>query len=74
MYRGVYAVAFDVESSDPAVVQQSVFDALLQAGAVTPGDLVLLTKGDQQGVSGRTNAMQILTVPGGAAARPSASA
>ena len=37
-------------------------------------DLVLLTKGDQQGVSGRTNAMQILTVPGAAAARSSASA
>ena len=74
MYRGVYAVAFDVESSDPAVVQDSVFDALLKAGAVSPGDLVLLTKGDKQGVSGRTNSMQILTVPGAAVARAPASA
>ena len=74
MYRGVYAVAFDVESSDAAVVQQSVFDVLLQAGAVSPDDLVLMTKGDQQGVSGRTNSMQILTVLGAVAARSSASA
>jgi pyruvate kinase len=74
MYRGVYAVAFDVVSSDPGVVQESVFDALLSAGAVSPGDLVLLTKGDQHGVAGRTNSMQILTVPGAIAARSSASA
>jgi pyruvate kinase len=74
MYRGVYAVAFDVESSDAAVVQDSVFDALLKAGAVSPGDLVLLTKGDKQGVSGRTNSMQILTVPGAAVAGAPASA
>ena len=74
MYRGVYAVAFDVVSSDPAVVQESVFEALLSAGAVNPGDLVLLTKGDQHGVAGRTNSMQILTVPGAIAARSSASA
>jgi len=74
MYRGVYAVAFDAASSDPGVVQESVFDALLRVGAVSPGDLVLLTKGDQHGVSGRTNSMQILTVPGATIARPAASA
>jgi pyruvate kinase len=51
-----------------------VFDSLLQAGAVSPGDLVLLTKGDQHGVSGRTNSLQILTVPGAVAARSPASA
>ena len=32
-------------------------------GAVRPGDLVLLTMG-QKGVAGRTNSLQILTVPG----------
>jgi pyruvate kinase len=75
MYRGVYAVPFDpVQSTDPAIVQQSVFDKLLEDKAVSPGDLVLFTKGDQQGVAGRTNTMQILTVPSeGEAARPAAS-
>ena len=74
MYRGVYAVAFDVVHSDPAFAQESVFDALLKIGAVRSGDLVVLTKGDQQGVAGRTNSMQILTVPGAVAARSSAGA
>jgi hypothetical protein len=32
-------------------------------GAVTSGDLVVLTMG-QKGVAGRTNSLQILTVPG----------
>lgn len=63
MYRGVYAVAFDESSTDPAVTQGRVFESLLKAGVVSPGDLVVLTKGDQQGVAGRTNSMQILTVP-----------
>jgi pyruvate kinase len=64
MYRGVYAVAFDEASADAAATQNSLFDVLLKAGSVLPGDLVVLTKGDQQGVAGRTNSMQILTVPG----------
>src|SRR5262249_37660673 len=62
MYRGVYAVPFDVTGTDP-FVHQAVFSTLLEDGAVAPGDLVLFTKGDQQGVAGRTNTMQILTVP-----------
>ncbi len=68
MYRGVYAVPFDIVDVDPAVVHQAVFDTLLADGAVSPGDLVLFTKGDMEGVAGRTNTLQILTVPGGTAA------
>jgi hypothetical protein len=64
MYRGVHAVAFDeVVTDDAGVTQARVFDQLLQMGAVRPGDLVLLTMG-QKGVAGRTNSLQILTVPG----------
>jgi pyruvate kinase len=71
MYRGVYAVAFDEIVTDDAVFTQSrVFDRLLQMAAERPGDLVVLTMG-QKGVAGRTNSLQILTVPG---APPSASA
>jgi len=71
MYRGVYAVAFEEAGSDPSTIRQRVFAALLQAGSVSPGDLVVLTKG-QQGVAGRTNSMQILTVPGAVPAPASA--
>jgi pyruvate kinase len=73
LYRGVYAVPFDVVHSDPAIIQESVFATLLKDGAVRPGDLVLFTKGDQQGVAGRTNTMQILTVPSANGALPPAS-
>jgi len=72
MYRGVYAVPFDIEDTEAHTLDK-VFETLLHDGAVAAGDLVLFTKGDQQGVSGRTNTMQILTVPGAAApAAPSA--
>jgi pyruvate kinase len=65
MYRGVYPVPFDVVQTEPAALHQSMFEILRRDGAVRPGDLVLLTKGDQEGVAGRTNTLQILTVPDG---------
>ena len=72
MYRGVYAVPFDIAGTEAQTLDK-VFETMLHDGAVAAGDLVLFTKGDQQGVSGRTNTMQILTVPGAAApAAPSA--
>jgi pyruvate kinase len=62
LYRGVYPVSFDVVHTDPARLNQNIFDALRGNGILEPGDLVLLTKGDLQGVAGGTNTMQILTV------------
>jgi pyruvate kinase len=71
LYRGVYAVAFDEGAADPQTTQRRVFEVLLQTGVVVPGDRVLLTQG-QQGVTGGTNSMQVLTVPGVAPAPASA--
>ena len=67
LYRGVYAVAFDEVVTDDAVVTHEPRSSTRcsKMGAVTPGDLVVLTMG-QKGVAGRTNALQILTVPGAA--------
>jgi len=45
-----------------SVVRRAVFDSLLSLGAVTPGQLVISTKGDIEGVTGGTNAMTILEV------------
>ena len=73
MYRGVYAVPFDVVHTDPGLIHESVFETLLHDGAVSRGDLVLFTRGDQQGVAGRTNTMQILTVPAAPEPPPTAS-
>jgi pyruvate kinase len=66
MYRGVYAVAFDEQlAEDAPATHGRVFESLLKMGSVRPGDLVVVTMG-QQGVAGRTNSMQILSVPGAA--------
>ncbi len=64
LYRGVYPIVFDVlESGASRTLQQRAFDALIADGVVEPGDRVLFTKGEFEGVAGGTNTMQILTVP-----------
>jgi pyruvate kinase len=62
MYRGVYPVSFDVKRTDSAQVYGAIFTLLLDMGMVAEGDLVILTKGEQSGVSGGTNSLQILKV------------
>jgi pyruvate kinase len=55
-------VPFDITHTDPAAVHQSIFDLLLELRLVDVNDLVILTKGEQSGVSGGTNSMQIVRV------------
>jgi pyruvate kinase len=62
LYRGVYAVPFDITHTDPAELYPAIFDRLLELGLVETGDQVMLTKGELSGVSGGTNSMQILRV------------
>ncbi len=62
LYRGVYAVPFDIVHTEPAVLYSAIFDRLLELGLVDVNDLVILTKGELSGVSGGTNSMQILRV------------
>jgi pyruvate kinase len=62
LYRGVYPIAFEVNSSDHARVNQQAVDELLRLGAVTEGDLVIISKGDLMGTHGGTNAMKIVRV------------
>jgi len=65
LYRGVYPVSFDVVNIEREGIQQAAMDALRRSGDLMPGDLVLFTHGQQEGVAGATNTMQILTVPDG---------
>ena len=65
LYRGVYPVAFDVTHTDNQKVYQEVFRTLIGMGHVREGDLVILTKGELTGVSGRTNSLKILRVTAG---------
>lgn len=64
LYRGVYPVSFDVVNVASEGIQQSAMESLKQSGDLDSGDLVLFTHGQQEGVAGATNTMQILTVPG----------
>jgi pyruvate kinase len=62
LYRGVYAVPFDITNTDTTSMYGEIFDRLLELGLVDINDLVILTKGELSGVSGGTNSMQILRV------------
>ncbi len=62
LYRGVYAVPFDIVHEDTRALYSAIFERLLNLGLVGLNDLVILTKGELSGVSGGTNSMQILRV------------
>ncbi len=64
LYRGVYPVAFDIVHSEVQRIYQDVFAVLINMQAVNAGDLVIITKGDLEGVSGGTNGLKILRVTG----------
>lgn len=62
LYRGVYAVPFDVMHAHPKQVLADAVDVLLERGAVEKGDNVIVTKGDFTGIAGGTNSMKIMRV------------
>jgi pyruvate kinase len=62
LYRGVYAVPFDITDNSPESLYPAIFEQLLGLGLVDVNDLVILTKGELSGVSGGTNSMQIVRV------------
>lgn len=64
LYRGVYPLAYDITHSDPMIVNLELMAMLRDIGHVEEGDLVIITKGDFTGISGGTNTMKILKVPG----------
>lgn len=62
LYRGVYPVSFQNESSDTLQVNKEAVDELLRRGTVREGDLVIITKGDLRGVPGGSNVMKVVRV------------
>lgn len=62
IYRGVYALPFDVTHSETNKILADAVNVLSKQGAVEKGDLVIITKGDFTGVAGGTNAMKIIRV------------
>jgi len=62
LYRGVYPVSFQTETTDTMQVNKEAVDELLRRGTVREGDMVIITKGDLRGVPGGTNVMKIVRV------------
>ena len=62
LYKGVVPVPFDASNLDPSDVNHCAVEKLREYGAVTHGDLVLITKGDFVNVHGGTNTLKIVRV------------
>ncbi|CAB1083979.1 pyruvate kinase [Alkalispirochaeta odontotermitis] len=62
LYRNVYPLHFDVTAYQRDEIKRKAIDILEQRGVLNPGDMAIITKGDQDGVYGMTNAMKIVEV------------
>ena len=62
LYRGVYPIDFDVTLHERWQVIREVLVHLREKDILQSGDQVIITRGDVVGVSGRSNALKIVTV------------
>jgi len=62
LYRGVYPVVLPGIPETHAETNREAIRLLLKEGVVKDGELVIITKGDLDGVPGGTNALKILRV------------
>jgi len=63
LFRGVYPVSFELAAGiDSQQANTEVIEELQRRGAVRDDDLVIITKGDLNGVAGGTNVMKIIRV------------
>lgn len=62
LYRGVYPIAFDMETKGFRALYLRAIATLQQKGLVKAGEWVLLTHGDHLGTVGSTNTMKLLQV------------
>lgn len=62
LYRGVYPIEFEENTVDSAEVTLFIINELKRRGAISDGDLLIITKGDLKGISGGTNSMKIVCV------------
>jgi len=62
LYREVYPLLMKEMSNDRDVQRYEAEQRLLEAGVVAKGDLIVLTYGDQMGLTGGTNTLTIVRV------------
>ena len=64
MYRGVYPIEFNITNTAAEFIYPAIFKVLIERKLAQVGDLIIVTKGEMSGVSGKTNSMKILDVRG----------
>ena len=62
LYRNVYPLFFDVTLHQRDEIKRQAIDVLERQGFLNTGDMAIITKGDQDGHYGVTNAMKIVEV------------
>jgi len=62
LYRGVYPVVHKPKAHEHVSFNKEVIEELKSAGAVQPGDKLIITKGDLRGEAGGTNALKLIKV------------
>ena len=62
LYRNVYPLFFDVTRHQRDEIKREAISVLERRGFLNTGDMAIITKGDQDGVYGVTNAMKIVEV------------
>lgn len=68
LYREVFPLLMTTQDQDRDVMRYEAEQRLIEAGVVKKGDLIVLTYGDQMGLTGGTNTLTIVRV--GDQARP----
>jgi len=62
LYRGVYPVVHKPKANEHVSFNKEVINELKLAGAVKPGDKLIITKGDLRGEAGGTNALKLIKI------------
>jgi pyruvate kinase len=62
LYRDVHPIYFDVTRIIDGPLEKAAVNELQKLGFVKNGDLVIITRGPKQGVSGGTNTLSIISV------------
>ena len=62
LYRNVYPLFFDVTRYQRDEIKREAITVFERRGLLNTGDMAIITKGDQDGVYGVTNAMKIVEV------------
>ncbi|MDH5377748.1 MAG: pyruvate kinase [Gammaproteobacteria bacterium] len=62
LFRGVYPLLFQINTTDHAELNKVAMMELEKRGAVNDADLVIITKGDLVGVRGGANALKVVKV------------